>query len=147
MTARTSLGHVLPVRLRPYLDADNRSFWTGGERGALMVHHCRGCGNWFHPPAPLCRACHSRDVGPEQVSGRGTVASYTVNVQPWLPGAQPYIIAWVELVEQPALRLMTNLVDVDAEEVHLDLPVEVVFEPHPDGDIWLPLFRPATGLA
>jgi uncharacterized OB-fold protein len=145
MTARTTAGAVLPVRLKPYLDQDNTAFWTGGSDGALMVHRCRTCGTWFHPPAPVCRSCQSREVGPERASGRGTVASWTLNVQPWLPGAAPYLIAWVELDEQPGLRLTTNLVDVDVEDVAIGLPVEVVFEAHPDGDVWYPLFRPATG--
>jgi uncharacterized OB-fold protein len=145
MTARTTVGAVLPLRLRPFVDADNSAFWTGGADGALMIHRCRSCGTWFHPPAPVCRNCQSLEVGPERASGRGTVATYTVNVQQWLPGSEPYLIAWVELAEQPGLRLTSNLVDVDAEDVSLGMPVEVVFEPHPDGDIWYPLFRPIAG--
>ncbi|HVW41146.1 MAG TPA: OB-fold domain-containing protein [Amycolatopsis sp.] len=145
MTARTSVGSVLPLRVKPFLDADNTAFWTGGADGRLMIHRCRGCGTWFHPPAPVCRACGSLEVGAEQASGRGVVASYTVNVQPWIPGAEPYIIAWVELAEQPNLRLTTNLVDIEGEDVVLGSPVEVVFEQHPDGDVWYPLFRPVDG--
>ena len=142
MTARSSVGHVLPMRLRPHLDDDNRAFWTGGETNSLMIHRCRRCQTWFHPPAPVCRNCQSTDVGPQQASGRGTLASYTVNFQQWMAGSEPYIIGWVELLEQPNLRLMTNLVDVDAEDLTLDMPLEVVFEAHSDGDLWYPLFRP-----
>jgi uncharacterized OB-fold protein len=145
VSALTTVGNVLPLRLKPYVDADNEPFWTGGRTGALMVHHCRSCGTWFSPPAPVCRACQSLDVGAEQTGGRGVVASWTLNVQPWLPGSAPYLIAWVELAEQPGLRLTTNLVDVEVEDVRIGLPVEVVFEEHPDGDIWYPLFRPVPG--
>jgi hypothetical protein len=145
MTARSEAGAVLPVRPRPYLDPDNTAFWTGGAEGALMIHRCSTCGLWFHPPAPVCRRCHGLEVGPERAGGRGTVASWTLNVQPWLPGAEPYLIAWVELAEEVGLRLTTNLVDVDVHAVRCGMPVEVVFEPHPDGDVWYPLFRPVPG--
>jgi uncharacterized OB-fold protein len=144
MTARRSVGQVLPKRLRPYLDGDNRAFWTGGSAESLMIHRCQSCHRWFHPPAPICRYCQSTEVAPQQASGRAVLASYTVNYQQWIPDAGPYIIGWVELIEQPGLRLVTNLVEVEAEALTLDMPLEAVFEQHPDGDIWYPLFRPAT---
>ena len=37
----------------------------------------------------------------------------------------------------------TNLVDVVPDDVHSGMPVEVVFDHH--DDVYLPLFRPATG--
>ena len=41
------------------------------------------------------------------------------------------------------MRLTTNLVDVEPEDVDAGMPVEVVFEQHED--VFLPLFRPARG--
>src|SRR3546814_10168305 len=40
------------TRPQPRLDADNRAFWTGGENGALFIHHCADCGGYVHPPRP-----------------------------------------------------------------------------------------------
>jgi uncharacterized OB-fold protein len=42
--------------------------------------------------------------------------------------------------EQPGLRLMTNIVDVAPDDMHIGMPVEVVFEDHPP--VYLPVFRP-----
>ena len=42
------------------------------------------------------------------------------------------------MVEQSDIRLMTNLVDIEPEDVHIGMEVEVVFE-HND-DVYLPLF-------
>lgn len=140
MTGRHAVGEVLPLRVPPFLDPDNEFFWTSGKDGQLRVLRCQSCGYWIHPSAPRCRRCRSAEVGPEVVSGRGRVATWTMNVQPWLPDAEPYLIGLVELVEQTKLFLTTNLVDVDAEDVRIGLEVEVVFE-H-TGDIWYPLFRP-----
>jgi hypothetical protein len=41
------------------------------------------------------------------------------------------------------VRLTTNLVDVEPEDIRDGMPVEVVFEEN--DDVFLPLFRPAVG--
>jgi uncharacterized OB-fold protein len=48
----------------------------------------------------------------------------------------------VAIDEQESVRLTTNLVDVELDQVREGMPVEVVFE-HND-DVYLPLFRPVT---
>lgn len=114
-------------------------FWTGGARGELLIQRCQACGRWAHPPLPMCPACHSRDVAPEPVSGRGTVWSFTINRYPWSPGIRPpYVLAEVELEEQPGMRLLTSIVDCD--DVAIGMPVSVRFEPA--GEAWIPVFAP-----
>lgn len=141
MAGQRSLGSVLPLRLRPYLDPDNTAFWTSSGDGRLHLNRCGECGWWIHPAAPRCRRCRSANVAPQPVSGRGRVATFTVNHKAWIPGSEPYIVALVELVEQPALFLTTNLVDIDGDDIELGMEVELVFE---EGDgVWYPLFRPA----
>jgi uncharacterized OB-fold protein len=101
-----------------------------------------------HPPSPICPVDHGKDLKPEAVSGRGTVAAFTVNHQPWIPGMDvPYVIALVEIEEQPSLRVQTNIIGCAPDEVRIGMPVEVTFEhrPDPNGDVWLPLFRPSGG--
>ena len=50
----------------------------------------------------------------------------------------------VDTDEQPRLRLLTAIVDVDPDaqpsQVSIGMPVEVCFEA--SGDAWIPLFRP-----
>ena len=79
------------------------------------------------------------------MSGRATLATFSVNHQPWMPGPElPYIVAIIEIVEQPSVRLTTNLVDCAPEDARIEMPLRVTFEHHPDpeGDIYIPLFRP-----
>ena len=128
------------LRLLPRLDDDVRFFWTSGEDGVLRFLHCNDCGFFIHPPGPVCPRCLSRNVAPQAVSGRAHVETFTVNYQQWIPGSDPYIIAWVSIDEQPDVRLTTNLVDVEPEDVRIGMPVRVLFE-HGD-DVWLPLFTP-----
>lgn len=133
------------MRVPPQLDADNEPFWRGGEHGQLLIHRCNDCGRWSHPPRAVCRHCHHRAVTPQPVSGRGTVATFTVNHQQWNPAGRtsPYVVAVVELLEQPGLRLITNIINCAVDEVVIGLPVRVVFAAL--DDVWLPLFEPDRG--
>ena len=84
----------------------------------------------------------SFEVGPEAASGRARVAAFTINHQQWMPDLPvPYVVAIVELDDQPDVRLMTQVIDCEPESVTTDMAVEVTFE-HLD-DVWVPLFRPA----
>ncbi len=129
------------MRLLPELTPANEWFWKSGADGRLRVQGCRDCRTLVHPPAPICPRCRSRRWEPVEVSGRGTVAGYTVNAHPWLPGFDPpYVVAVVALEESSDVRLTTNVVGCEPDAVHIGQVVAVRFEPHED--VWLPLFEP-----
>ena len=132
-----------PFRLLPAIGPENEHFWRRGERGELCFLRCADCQTYIHPPAPLCPGCLSRNIAPEAVSGRATVHTYTVNHQPWIPGFDPpYVVAIVDIEEQEGLRLTTNLVGCELDEVRIGMAVQVCFEEREDG-IFVPLFEPA----
>ena len=132
-----------PFRLLPRVTPSNEHFWRGGKDGELRFLRCQACRQYVHPPAPRCPGCLGEEVAAEAVSGLGTVYTFTLNHQPWVPSADhPYPIAVVTLDEQDDLRLMTNVVNCPAESVHVGQRVRVVFENH-DDDVWFPLFEPA----
>ena len=131
------------ARQLPGLDQDNTPFWTGGARGELMILRCRHCARYIHPPLPHCGDCQTPDPLPVAVSGRGRVKSFTINHQPWLPGMKvPFVIAAIELDEQPELYVLSNVVGCDVDGVRSGMAVTVRFEQH--GDIFVPLFAPAV---
>lgn len=131
------------MRKLPLLTPDTAPFWQGGANGLLNICHCSSCQRFFHPPAPVCPQCMSSAVGPRAVSGLGQVASFTVNHQAWVPGlAVPFVVAIVELAEQPGLRFVSNIVGIPPEQVHIGMPVRVTFEQVED--VWLPLFEPCN---
>jgi hypothetical protein len=128
-------------RILPVVDASNEHFWTGGAQGELRFLRCRSCRHWIHPPQPICPICLGRDLEVAAASGRARVAAFTENHQPWIPGfPPPYLVAIVEIEEQPSLRLTTNLVRCDADRVRVGMPVRAVFEER-EG-VWIPLFEP-----
>jgi len=138
----TVVAHGPSFRLLPRLTDDVAFFWTSGADGLLRLLRCNACHFYIHPPGPVCPRCLSRDIAPTVVSGRGHVETFTVNYHQWIPGSDVYIIAWVSLDEQPDVRLTTNLIDIEPDDVRIGMPVEVVFELN--DDVALPLFRPLT---
>jgi acetyl-CoA acetyltransferase/uncharacterized OB-fold protein len=136
-------GHaaVLMSRPLPELTPDVAWFWKSGEDGHLRVQGCTACGTLVHPPVPLCPQCRSQSWEPTAVSGEAVVIGFTVNAHQWMAGfPPPYVVAIVALIEDPRVRLTTNVVGCDPADVHIGQKVRVRFEHHED--VWLPLFEP-----
>lgn len=128
-------------RTLPAVTPLTEHFWRSGSRGELTVMRCQSCGLYQHPPLPICSRCLSRDRVPVVLSGKGVVASFTVNYQPWrVDMVCPFVIAIVELDEQIGLRVTTNITNCPMEDVHIGMRVRVTFEQHED--VWLPMFEP-----
>jgi uncharacterized OB-fold protein len=70
------------------------------------------------------------------------VVTFTINRQAWTPELEkPYVVAIIELAEQTGLRLLSNIVGCDPNEVAIDMPVMVTFAQF--DDVWIPLFERA----
>ncbi|HXO49837.1 MAG TPA: OB-fold domain-containing protein [Mycobacterium sp.] len=138
----TEPGPVEPVvRPLPHPSISSESFWTSGADGRLRLAQCQACSQYHHPPQPICPQCHSVEVAMTPVSGRATVAGFTVNHQQWLPRfPPPYVVAVVAIAEDPSTRLTTNIVGCEPDEVTIGMAVRVAFEQH--DDFWIPLFEP-----
>ena len=131
-------------KLIPQPNVDSQRYWDGCKRHELWLPYCSKCDEHFFYPRPFCPRCFSWDTAWRQASGRGTLYTYAIQYRPQAPGFEPpYITAMVRLEEGP--RLMTNLVEVepDPEQIHCDMPVEVVFDDVSD-EISLPMFRPTS---
>ncbi len=133
-----------PGRPLPEINSENEFFWTAGADDTLRLQECHDCAALIHPPQPVCRYCRGQHLGIRDVSGRATLVGFTVNHRFSLPGMPaPYVVAQVAIDEDPRVRLTTNAVDCDPEDLVLGQQMEVVFERHED--VWLPLFRPVDG--
>jgi uncharacterized OB-fold protein len=124
----------------PELTAESTAYWTGGAHGELMIAHCEDCGKAIHPPQLVCPKCLSRQVTPRKVAGTGTVYTYTVNHQAWIPDMPvPYVLAVVDLDDVPGVRVTARL-EVAPETVQIGQKVRIGFTP--SGDVWLPHWLP-----
>ena len=131
----------------PLADAITLPWWQAAAEHRLVVQRCTACNETRLPPAPICPACRSADSDWKQISGRGELYTYTVVHRPIAAGQQlPYIIAVIELHDSGGVRIISNLVDVNPDEVEIGLPVELVWEDMSQ-DLAMPRFRPAGSTA
>lgn len=120
---------------------DSAVFWDAAAEHRLVAQRCTGCGVLRHPPRPMCPHCQSLDFGVAELSGRGTLYSYAVLHHPQHPAFEyPVLAALVDLDE--GIRLVSNIVDIDAADIEIGMRLEVTFVPTAE-DRTVPVFRPA----
>ncbi len=127
-----------------------REFWSAAACHALAIPVCDGCHHYVWYPATPCRHCGNPTLTWTDVGGRGTLFAWSVVRRPFIPqlaDAVPFVTALVALAEDPAVRIVTRIVDADPERLRADMPVKVVFRPlrftGVAGEVVAPLFAPA----
>ncbi len=122
----TTLHRPVPVP-----DALSAPFWTAAAAHTLALARCSRCGVFAHPPDIVCPHCASTDPAFVfvPVDGAGTVRSWTVMRQSFLPGFDaPFVLVDVELSAQPDLRLIGRLTDGPDAPLRIGAAVRVAFE-------------------
>jgi uncharacterized OB-fold protein len=121
-------GRPLPVP-----DDQSRPFWDAAASHVLALARCSRCGAFSHPPDVSCPHC--RSTNPEfvftPVLGTGTIRSWTVMHQSFLPGfdgAVPFVLVDVEIAAHPEVRLIGRLVDGADVSLQIGTAVQVAFE-------------------
>lgn len=123
----------LPTKA-PRPTPETQPFWDAAADGRIELARCDNCGllPWY--PRSICPNCQSQSRTWEQLSGRGTVYSYSVTRagggRAWREHL-PFVVAYVQLDEGPII--MTNIVDCDPETVRIDMPVKAVFDDTGEG--------------
>jgi uncharacterized OB-fold protein len=126
----------------PVISDINRPYWDAAKKHELRLQRCNKCRKFWYPNSPVCPYCWSREYEWAKLSGRGKVTSWVIFHQLYFEGFRseaPYNVVQVELEEGP--RILSNLVDIKNEEIHIEMPVEVVFE-DVTPEVTLPKFRP-----
>ena len=125
----------IPASERPVPVPDERSapFWEAAAEHVLTAARCSRCRAWVMPPDLTCPRCLSTDPAFvfEPVSGRGTVRSWTVMRQSFLPGFAgdvPFVLVDVELAEQADLRMIGRLLDGPDAPLRVGDQVTAAFE-------------------
>jgi uncharacterized OB-fold protein len=127
-------------RPAPIVTDDSAVFWDAVAEQRLVAQRCAECGRLRHPPRPMCPQCHSLSIEVVELSGRGTLYSYSVLHHPQHPAFDyPVLAALVDLDE--GVRMVSNLVGIEPNDIRIGMPVEVEFQEQ-DGGTYLPVFRP-----
>ena len=127
----------------PAADALTRPFFDHCRDHRLTVQRCAACGAFRHPPRAICPVCHATEAAWHEVSGRGSVFTFTVVHQalhPALRDQVPYVVVVVSLEGAEGVLLASNLVDSTPGAVAVGAPVEVVWEDM-SPELTLPRFR------
>jgi uncharacterized OB-fold protein len=122
-----------------------RGFWDAAARGELAVPRCSACARLVWYPRDRCPGCDGDDMPWTAVSGRGTLYSWAVVERALFSPFKdrvPYVTGLVALEEDPAVRIVTNLVDCDPRDLEIDMPVSVVFRDLAAPGLVAPYFRP-----
>ena len=111
------------------------AFWDAARAGELQLQRCTACETLRYPVSDICPTCLSLEHRWERVSGDGEVYSFGVFRHAYKPDwPVPYTVALIKLVEGPTV--ISNVVGCAPEDVHVGMPVSVVFEDH------IPKFTP-----
>jgi uncharacterized protein len=128
----------------PAANAETIGWWEAASEHRLVVQACASCAQVRHPPGPLCPRCRSEDAVWKHLPGTGSVYTYTVVHQAFVPALAdriPYVVVAVELEGAEGVRMVSNLVDAEPEEVEVGMAVEVAWEDM-GPQLALPRFRP-----
>ncbi len=132
-------------------DLRTAEFFAGAARGELVIPKCDQCGAFCWYPERACPGCEGETFTWTAVSGRGRLYSWAVVRRAFLPAFEamvPFVTGLVALEEDPAVRIVSYIVDCQPESLAADQPVEAVFRPLsfptvPDRSVPVPMFVPA----
>jgi len=128
----------------PMADAITLPWWEAAADHRLVVQRCTSCDHTRLPPAPVCPECRSAESDWKELSGRGEVYTYTLVHRPMAAGQKlPFIIAVIALEDSGGVRMISNVVDVEPDELAIGLPVEIVWEDMSE-ELAIPRFRPTA---
>lgn len=97
------------------------------------------------PPGPCCGRCHGTELEWFEVPGTGRVHTFTVTRRAFhraLVDSIPYVLAVIGLEKADGARLISNVVDIDPNDVRVGLRVEVLWDRV--GEATIPRFRPCA---
>lgn len=121
----------------------SRPFWDATREKKVVIQYCRGSGRYQFYPRPTSIYNGTRDLEWREVSGRGTIFSYTLvqRAPETFRGHEPYILGAVTL--DVGVNVMADIVHCDLDRIRVGLPVVPFWAPLPNGTNLL-LFQPES---
>lgn len=111
-------------------------FWDAARQHRLTAAQCADCGHFRMPPTPFCPHCRSQRLNWPELSGRGTLYSFTVVRRLALNGAEahlPYAPCVIELDNAPGARLISNMTSCRISDLKIGRAVKIAWRDHADG--------------
>jgi uncharacterized OB-fold protein len=111
-------------------DERTAEYFAGARRGELVIPRCDACGKLCWYPEARCPVCGGEFFTWTSVSGKGRLFSWAVVRRAFLPAFAdfvPFVTALVALDDDPAVRIVSYVVDCDPDSLVPEQPVEAVF--------------------
>ncbi len=119
-------------------------FFEHAARGRLAFPCCEHCDRFHWYPMPRCPHCQADRIVWQPVCGKAEIYSFTSVQHAFNENRRedlPFTVALVTFADAPDVRMITNIVGVNHEALHIGDAVEPAFSAA-GGDRPLVVFRP-----
>lgn len=119
---------------RPIPTPVSQPYWDALTDERIVVPHCVACDRSFFYARERCPRCLSDRIEWRQVTGAGTIYTYTIAPQPtavMFADEVPQILAMIDLDD--GVRLTATIVDATESELSVGAAVAPVFDHGDDG--------------
>jgi uncharacterized OB-fold protein len=123
-------------------DRFTKPFWDACAEHRLVAACCSQCQTYRMPPSPFCHNCQSQEIDWKELSGEGIIYSFSIVDHAVIASVKeclPYVPAVIELPDAGRVRLLSNVVDADVDQIRIGDRVTVKWEEHSPG-VSLPRF-------
>ena len=128
----------------PEFRPETKPFWDACKNHELLLPKSKETNEFFFYPRALSPGDDMAEVEWGKASGKAKVWTFSIHhMGPTkaYKGDGPYVVALVETTE--GVKMMTNIVECDPNDVHIGMDVEVVFDDVTE-EVTLPKFKPAA---
>jgi len=101
-------------------------FYKFLEQRKLMAGKCNKCGKIHLPPRPLCDSCYGQDFEWTEISGKGTLLTYTVIhvAPPQFQELTPYVVGIMQLENGLKIPGMVSGIQPEQLKVGMELSID-----------------------
>lgn len=131
-------------RPMPVPTPTTRPFWDALAEHRIRIQYSPSSGRYVFYPRVLAPGTLADDLEWREISGAGTLYTFTVSFRPVSPhfvDDVPQILAVVEWDEGP--RFSTEIVTAAPNRLRVGMPVRPVFTDHPEAGVTMLRYEPA----
>lgn len=119
-------------------------FWDALAQHTIRIQYSPSLGEYVFYPRVVAPRTLADDLEWRQISGLGTLYTYTIAERPVAPqfaADVPQLLAIVQWDEGP--RISTEMVNVDPADLELGMRVKPVFMDYPEHEVTMLRYEPA----
>lgn len=114
-------GFLWPANLD---SPSGRPFWEGLRQGRFLAPRCLTCGELFFPPRPFCPECLGEKLEWQELSGWGTLHSWTELHYARPEFSTPFLLGLIDL-EEGVGRIVARIEGASGLELQIGQPVKI----------------------